>query len=303
MLAIKSGGTHLLHHNINIDDLAQIRGWHEQRDSNNQEKILRPLATLFPYLLRHKARLILATFALLAAAGLTLVLPIAVRYMVDYGFTGDNPNLIDDYFIFIIFVIALLAITSSLRYYMVMMIGERVVADLRSDVFRHLTYLSPSFYDKTKSGEIISRLTADTTLIQSAFGASASIALRHLLMFAGSTTLMVITSPRLSLFVLLAIPLIVLPLLGFGRAVRNRTSHVQSTLANAIAYATEVLGSIRTLQAFTNEKNVSDRFEGDIETTYEAALIATRARALLIATIILIIASSIVAVLWLVRWT
>ncbi|KZL01368.1 Lipid A export ATP-binding/permease protein MsbA [Pseudovibrio sp. Ad5] len=269
-----------------------------QRDSNNREKTLRPLATLFPYLLRHKARLVLATFALLAAAGLTLVLPIAVRYMVDYGFTGDNPNLIDDYFIVIIFVIALLALTSSLRYYMVMMIGERVVADLRSDVFRHLTYLSPSFYDKTKSGEIISRLTADTTLIQSAFGASASIALRHLLMFAGSTTLMVITSPRLSLFVLLAIPLIVLPLLGFGRAVRNRTSHAQSTLANAIAYATEALGSIRTLQAFTNEKSVSDRFAGDIETTYEVALIATRARAFLIATIILIIASSIVAVLW-----
>lgn len=187
-----------------------------QRDTKTREKTLRPLATLFPYLLRHKARLVLATIALLAAAGLTLVMPIAVRYMVDYGFNADKPNLIDDYFIGIIFVIALLAVTSSLRYYMVMMIGERVVADLRSDVFRHLTYLSPSFYDKTKSGEIISRLTADTTLIQSAFGASASIALRHLLMFAGSTTLMVFTSPRLSLFVLLAIPLIVLPLLGLA---------------------------------------------------------------------------------------
>ncbi|KZL20805.1 Lipid A export ATP-binding/permease protein MsbA [Pseudovibrio axinellae] len=269
-----------------------------QQDPKKREKTLRPLATLFPYLLRHKTRLVLATIALLAAAGLTLVLPIAVRYMVDYGFSADNPNLIDDYFIGIIFVIALLAVTSALRYYMVMMIGERVVADLRSDVFRHLTYLSPSFYDRSKSGEIISRLTADTTLIQSAFGASASIALRHVLMFAGSTTLMVITSPRLSLFVLLAIPLIVLPLLGFGRSVRNRTSHAQSTLANAIAYATEVLGSIRTLQAFTNEKTVSDQFGVDIESTYEAALVATKARAFLIATIILIIASSIVAVLW-----
>ncbi|SDR32567.1 ABC transporter transmembrane domain-containing protein [Pseudovibrio sp. Tun.PSC04-5.I4] len=269
-----------------------------QRDTKTREKTLRPLATLFPYLLRHKARLVLATIALLAAAGLTLVLPIAVRYMVDYGFSADKPNLIDDYFIGIIFVIALLAVASSLRYYMVMMIGERIVADLRSDVFRHLTYLSPSFYDKTKSGEIISRLTADTTLIQSAFGASASIALRHVLMFAGSTTLMVFTSPRLSLFVLLAIPLIVLPLLGFGRSVRNRTSHAQTTLANAIAYATEVLGSIRTLQAFTNEKSVSDQFEKDIDSTYEAALVATKARAFLIATIILIISSSIVSVLW-----
>ncbi len=269
-----------------------------QQDSNTREKTLRPLAILLPYLLRHKPRLILATIALLAAAALTLVLPIAVRNIIDYGFSGDNPNLIDDYFLLIVFVIALLAFTSSLRYYMVMMIGERVVADLRSDVFRHLTYLSPAFYDRTKSGEIISRLTADTTLIQSAFGASASIALRHLLMFAGSTTMMVFTSPRLSFFVLLAIPLIVLPLLGFGRAVRHRTSHAQGTLANAIAYATEALGSIRTLQAFTNEKSVSDRFENDIETTYDAALVATRARSFLIGTVILIIASSIIAVLW-----
>ncbi len=269
-----------------------------QQDSNTREKTLRPLATLLPYLLRHKPRLILATIALLAAAALTLVLPIAVRNIIDYGFSGDNPNLIDDYFLLIVFVIALLAFTSSLRYYMVMMIGERVVADLRSDVFRHLTYLSPAFYDRTKSGEIISRLTADTTLIQSAFGASASIALRHLLMFAGSTTMMVFTSPRLSFFVLLAIPLIVLPLLGFGRAVRHRTSHAQGTLANAIAYATEALGSIRTLQAFTNEESVSDRFENDIETTYDAALVATRARSFLIGTVILIIASSIIAVLW-----
>ena len=262
------------------------------------EKILSSLRTLLPYMLRHKSKLILATFALLAAAVLTLILPIAVRYMIDYGFSEDHPSLIDDYFFGIIVVIALLAMTSSMRYYMVTMVGERVVADVRSSVFRHLTYLSPEFYDKAKSGEIISRLTADTTLIQSAFGASASIALRHLLMFFGATALMVYTSPRLSMFVVFAIPLIVLPLLGFGRAVRMRSSHAQNTLANAIAYATEALGAIRTLQAFTNENRVADRFGSDIETTYNAALVATKARAFLIGTIILIIASSIVAVLW-----
>lgn len=269
-----------------------------RKTAKKREKTLSPLSTLFPYLLRHKAKLAFATFALLAAAGLTLILPVAVRYMIDYGFGGDNPNIIDDYFLGIIAVIALLAVTSSLRYYMVMMIGERVVADVRSDVFRHLTSLAPEFYDKSKSGEILSRLTADTTLIQSAFGASASIALRHLLMFFGSTALMVYTSPRLSMFVVFAIPLIVLPLLGFGRAVRHRTSRAQDTLANAIAYATEALGSIRTLQAFTNEKRVADRFEGDVESTYQAALVATKARSFLIGTIILIIASSIIAVLW-----
>ncbi|MDX5595446.1 ABC transporter transmembrane domain-containing protein [Pseudovibrio sp. SPO723] len=267
-------------------------------EAGKQRKSLKPLAALFPYLLAHKSKVIAATAALITAAAVTLILPIALRYMIDYGFSKDNPELIGDYFLGILVIIAVLATASSLRYYLVMWIGERVVTDLRANVFSHLTNLSASFYDSAKSGELISRLTADTALIKSAFGASASIALRHMLMFSGATIMMVISSPRLSVIVILAIPLIILPLIAFGRSVRSRTRHAQNTLADAVAYATEALGAVRTLQAFTNEDRTATRFAKDTERAFGASLHATKARSILIGSIILIIASSIVGVLW-----
>ena len=148
----------------------------------------------------------------------------------------------------------MLAGASALRYYLVTTLGERIVADLRAEVFGHLTALSPAFFDKAQSGEMLSRLTADTTQIKSAVGASVSIALRNLVLFLGAATMMVVTSPKLSAFVLGAIPLIVLPLVGFGRSVRRRSRAAQDTLADASAYAAEQIGAVRTLQAFTNEQ-------------------------------------------------
>ena len=150
-------------------------------------------------------------------------------------------------------VVAVLALASAPRYYLVTTLGERIVADLREDVFAHLASLSPAFFDTAKTGELISRLTADTTQIKSAVGASVSIALRNLVLFVGAAAMMVVTSPRLSAFVLAAIPVIVLPLVGFGRAVRRRSRAAQDTLADASAYAAELIGAVRTLQAFTNE--------------------------------------------------
>lgn len=269
-----------------------------ESETTKQRRSLKPLAALFPYLLAHKAKVIAATIALVTAAAVTLVLPVTLRYMIDYGFTKDNPGLIADSFLAILIVVAVLAVASSLRYYLVMWIGERVVTDLRANAFAHLANLSASFFDQNKSGELISRLTADTTLIKSAFGASASIALRHMLMFVGATIMMVISSPRLSVVVIIAIPIIILPLIAFGRSVRTRTRTAQDTLAQAIAYATEALGAVRTLQAFTNEAAASERFRGETEQAFQASLHATKARSILIGTIILIIASSIVGVLW-----
>ncbi|UPJ48957.1 ABC transporter ATP-binding protein/permease [Bradyrhizobium sp. 200] len=259
---------------------------------------LRPLLALAPYVARYRGRALLAFISLTVAAITTLVVPIAVRRMIDFGFSPEGIALINSYFSVMIAVVAVLAAASASRYYLVMTIGERIVADLRRDVFAHLISLSPAFFDSARSGELVSRLTADTTQIKSAVGASVSIALRNMMLFIGAATMMVITSPKLSGFVLLAIPLIVLPLVAFGRWVRRLSRNAQDTLADASAYASELVGAIRTVQAYTSERLATGRFGGEVEQAYEAARSSTRARAVLTLIIIFIVFSSVVAILW-----
>jgi ATP-binding cassette, subfamily B, bacterial len=259
---------------------------------------LRPLLALAPYVARYRGRAVLALIALTVAALTTLLVPVAVRRMIDFGFTPKGVALINSYFSVMIAVVAVLALASASRYYLVMTIGERIVADLRRDVFAHLLSLSPSFFDSARSGELVSRLTADTTQIKSAAGASVSIALRNILMFIGATAMMVFTSPRLSGFVLLAIPLIVIPLVAFGRWVRRLSRNAQDTLADASAYASELVGAMRTVQAYTSEQLADARFGRAVEQSYQAARVSTQARAVLTAVIIFIVFSSVVAILW-----
>eukprot|EP00903_Cladosiphon_okamuranus_P002291 g2289.t1 len=267
-------------------------------DTKTNRRSLKPLTRLIPYLKKHKGMAIGALVALFSAAIITLILPAAVRRMIDFGFGADDPALVNSYFAVLIGVVCALATASSIRYFLVMWIGERVVAELRSDVFAHLTRLSPAFYDSAKSGEILSRLTADTTQIKSAFGASASQAMRNLIMFAGASVMMVVTSPRLSVIVLAAIPVILVPILGFGRQVRKRSRFAQDTLADASAYAGEMLGSIKTLQAFTHEDRSAGRYGGAVDAAFKAARKAIMARAALTGFAIMVIGASIVAVLW-----
>jgi ATP-binding cassette subfamily B protein len=259
---------------------------------------LRPLLELAPYVARYRGRAILALVALTVAAITTLVVPVAVRRMIDFGFTPEGIAMINSYFSVMIAVVAVLAGASASRFYLVMTIGERIVADLRRDVFAHLISLSPAFFDSNRSGELISRLTADTTQIKSAVGASVSIALRNIMLFIGATAMMVITSPRLSGFVLLAIPVIVIPLVAFGRWVRRLSRGAQDTLADATAYASELIGAIRTVQAYTSERLANARFGGEVEQAYEAARRSTRARSVLTAIIIFIVFTSVVLILW-----
>ncbi|WP_068313395.1 ABC transporter transmembrane domain-containing protein [Polycladidibacter hongkongensis] len=266
--------------------------------SSAKQQSLSSLAALLPYLQKRKLRVFWAFVALIVAAAAALMLPVAARFMIDNGFAGDNPTLIQDYFLAIIAVTVVLAVSGSLRYYLVMTIGERVTADLRQDVFAHLLKLSPQFYDENKSGEILSRLTADTSLIKSAFGASASIALRQFLTLIGAVAMMVVTSPRLSAFVIIAIPFIVLPLIGFGRMVRNRARKAQDALAESASFATEALGGVRTLQSFTAETQTSEFFSNSAEEAYKAAQSATRARAFLIFLVIFVALTAVVGVLW-----
>ncbi len=259
---------------------------------------LRPLLALAPYVARYRSRAALAFVSLTIAAITTLVVPVAVRRMIDFGFTPEGIAMINSYFSVMIAVVAVLAGASASRFYLVMTIGERIVADLRRDVFAHLISLSPSFFDSARSGELVSRLTADTTQVKSAVGASVSVALRNVMLFIGATAMMVITSPRLSGFVLLAIPLVVIPLVAFGRWVRRLSRNAQDTLADATSYASELLGAIRTVQAFTSEQLANARFGGNVEQAYEAAKSSTRARAVLTFIIIFIVFTSVVAILW-----
>jgi ATP-binding cassette, subfamily B, bacterial len=259
---------------------------------------LRPLASLLPYLARYRKQALAAAFFLLLATATTLTLPVAVRRMIDNGFSGNDINFINNYFAMMIIIALVLAIASAARYYFVIWLGERVISDVRADVFAHITSLSPEFFDKEQSGEIVSRLTADTTQVKSAVGATASMALRNTLLGIGAVIMMVATSPRLSLIVLGAIPLIVLPIVAFGRAVRRRSRKAQDTLADATAYASESIGAVRTMIAFANETLVRGRFAGAVENAFGAARLAIRTRALLTAFAIFLIFASVVLMLW-----
>jgi ATP-binding cassette subfamily B protein len=259
---------------------------------------LRPLLALVPYVQRYRGRIVAAVGALVVAAMATLAVPLAVRRMIDYGFTAESAQFIDQYFAMMLVVAAVLAASSALRYYLVMTLGERVVADLRTAVFSHLLTLSPGFFDTQRVGEIASRLTADTTQIKSAFGASASIALRNLVLFVGAAIMMVVTSPWLSGLVLFVIPLIVLPLVAFGRMVTQRSREAQDTLADASAYAVEMIGAARTIQSFTGEAAAGSRFGAAVERAFEAARGSTKARAWLTAAIIFLVFASVVGILW-----
>lgn len=271
----------------------------DEPDKKTRSRSLSALKPLLPYALRNKKRIALALVALTAASAATLTFPFAVRRMIDFGFSGASAGLINSYFAAMAAVVGVLALASGCRYYLVMTLGERVVADLRDDVFSHLSRLDASFYDTARVGELVSRLTADTTQLKSAFGASASILLRNLFMFAGAIVLMILSSPKLSGLVLIAIPIIVFPLIGSGRLVRKRSRRAQDTLADASAFASENLGAVRTMQAFGAEAATTRRFALAVEEAFEAARTATGARAVLTAVAIFMAFASVIGVLWL----
>jgi ATP-binding cassette subfamily B protein len=260
---------------------------------------LAALRPLLPYAMAYRGLIAGALVALIVASGATLAVPIAVRRMIDYGFSEERPGLIHAYFIAMIGVVAVLSLASGLRYYFVMTLGERVVADLRSDLFAHLTRLDASFFDAEKTGDIVSRLSTDTTQLKSTFGSSASIALRNFFMFFGAAAMMVVTSPKLSAYVLVAIPIIILPLYAAGRAVRERSRAAQDTLAEATAFATESLSAVRVMQAFLAEAASAARFRKAALGAYEAARATTISRSIVTIAAIFLSFASVVLVLWL----
>ena len=260
---------------------------------------LSTLRPILPYARRRAGRIAAALVALVFASAATLIVPYAIREMVDRGFHGGGTGSVHVYFGLLIGVVLVLAIASGARYYLVMTIGERIVADLRGDFFRHLTTLDQTFFDSEKTGEIVSRLSADTTQLKSTFGSSASVALRNIFMFIGAISMMIATSPKLSAYVLIAIPLIVLPLYAAGRSVRERSRRAQETLAEATAFASENLDAARVMQAFVAEDFTARRYQAAADEAYEAARVMTQSRSVVTAIAIFLAFASVVVVLWL----
>jgi ATP-binding cassette, subfamily B, bacterial len=271
-----------------------------QRDlpERSNPRDLRPLARLLPFLLRYKLQAAAALVALAVASAATLTIPIAVRRVLDHGFTGADSAVVNSYFIAMLGVVAVLAVSSSVRFYFVSWIGERIVADVRDHLFAHLTRLTPAFYEQQRTGEVVSRLTADSQSIKSAFSSTASIALRNAVMLLGALAMMVYTSPKLSGLAALAIPLIVVPLIIYGRRVRNLSRKAQDALAQSAAFAQERIGAITTVQSNTQEDNTVANFAVSTVNAFNATTTRNTARSILTALIIFVSMGAIVLLLW-----
>lgn len=280
------------------------------RDKAHREKArsVKPLRRLIPFVLRYPGLLFAFVIFLTFAAFLTLLLPAAFRLVVDCGFSGAASSEIcrrfavgdqlAGYFGIGIIVAALLGIASALRFYFISRLGERVVADLRRAVYDHLLDLSPGFYANTRTGEVLSRLTTDTTLIQTVVGSSISIAIRTVATTTGALVLMFVVSWKLALMMFAVGPVILGPIVLFGRRVQRLSRSTQDSLAGASARASESLRAIETVQAFTRENEERESFAGSVEQTFDVSLRRIRVRAFMTAVIFSSILTGLIAVLW-----
>ena len=255
-------------------------------------------SAFWPYVARYAVCASLAGVALLVAAAATLAMPVAVRYVIDDGFSGGSGASIESSFIFLMLAAGLLALASAARFYFVSWLSERVICDIRTDILGRVLLLSPAFFDETRTGGLVSSLTVDAAQVEKAMGTALSVALRNLLLLCGAVAMMVMTSPFLSVLIVGIAPLVVLPVVAFGRMVKRRSRHARELLADAVSCASEAVGAVRTIQAFNATRSVLDRFSGAMENAFDASRRAMLARAFLTATIIFTVFSGIAAVLW-----
>ncbi|MGZ5079145.1 MAG: ABC transporter transmembrane domain-containing protein [Usitatibacter sp.] len=273
--------------------------------STTQEPRKSSLATLkglVPFLAPYKRQFLMAGVALLVAAGATLAIPYAFKQMIDLGFGAAGSKSIqhvDLYFLALFGVASVLAVATAARFYMVSWLGERVTADIRNAVYKHVVTQSPQFFEITRSGEVLSRLTTDTTLIQAVVGTSISMALRNALLFIGGLAMMFVTSAKLSSIIIVLLVVVVLPIIVFGRRVRKLSRDSQDRIADASAMAGEILNAMTTVQAFTHETIEAERFGASVERAFKTAIRRIRARSLLTVIAILLVFGAIVFVLWL----
>jgi ATP-binding cassette subfamily B protein len=263
-----------------------------------KSRSLQPLRRLMPFMWPYRVRILGALIALFASSAATLVLPFAARVMIDKGFGDQAVAQIDFYFIPLILAVTAMAVATAIRFYLVTWLGERVIADIRSAVFDHVIGLTPAFFEITRTGEVLSRLTADTTLIQTVVGSSASVAMRNLVMFVGGLVLLIVTSAKLSAIVVGAVLLVMIPLILFGRWVRSLSRKSQDRIADTSARASETLNAVATVQAFTHEDIDRTLFGDAVELSFHVAVRRTTARAVMTAAAMFGGFASIIGVLW-----
>jgi ATP-binding cassette subfamily B protein len=264
---------------------------------------LAALAGLLPFLRPYRRQFALAGIALLVAAGATLAIPYAFKQMIDHGFGAAagarSIANVNATFLALFGVAAVLGVATAARFYMVSWLGERVTADIRSAVYRHVVQQSPEFFEVTRTGEVLSRLTTDTTLIQAVVGTSISLALRNTLLFVGGLAMLFVTSPKLTSIILGLLVLVVVPIVLFGRRVRKLSRDSQDRIADASALAGEILNAMPTVQAFTGEQREAQRFGSSVEHAFRTAMRRIRARSILTMLAIVLVFGAIVFVLWL----
>jgi ATP-binding cassette, subfamily B, bacterial len=259
---------------------------------------LKPLRALLPFLRPHVGTLLLALGALLVAAAAMLALPVALRNLIDEGMAAGSPETINRYFIAFLAAAAVFGVFAALRFYLVTWLGERVVADLRQAVYERVIRMDPAFFEVTRTGEVLSRLTADTTLVQSIAGVNLSITLRSIITVAGSLVMLAVTSLKLTAIIVVLIPLLIVPLVILGRRVRKLSRTSQDRIADTSGLADETLNAIQTVQAFTLETLNADRFGAAVEDSFDAAVKRTRVRSTLTAIATMLIFGAITFVLW-----
>ena len=266
-------------------------------EEREKAKRINALSGLWPFLRPYGGLMLAAFLALVLTAAISLILPIAVRQIID-GFNASDGEILDRYFMFALAVAGLLAVGTGLRYYLVTRLGERVVADIRKAVFDRMIGMSPAFYEKIMTGEVLSRITTDTTLILSVLSSSVSVALRNVLIFLGGLVLMLFTSTKLTLLVLLIVPAVIVPIVVLGRRLRKLSRENQDWIASSSGRASEALLSVQTVQAFTREDEVRAEFAEVTEKSFESAKTRIRTRAWMTVIVIALIFSGVVGVLW-----
>jgi ATP-binding cassette subfamily B protein len=268
--------------------------------AQGQRGSLAVLRALGPFLSPYRLRVALAAAALLVAAAATLTMPLAFRQLIDLGFSGEGASGagVNRAFLALFAVAIVLALGTALRFYCVSWLGERVTADIRNAVYRQVLRQDPRFFETLRTGEVLSRLTADTTLIQTLIGTSVSLGLRNAMLFAGALAMLVITSPQLASVIVGLLVVVVLPILVFGRRVRRLSRDSQDRIADSSALAGETLNAIQIVQAYAREDFEGRRFDASTETAFASAVRRVRARSALTALAIVLVFGAIVFVLW-----
>lgn len=261
-------------------------------------KSARPLAELWPYLKPYRRVLAWAMVALLLASGSMLALPVALSQLVDKGMSAGNSETVNIYFIAFLGVAVLFGAFAAMRFYLVTWLGERVVADVREAVYRNVIRMDPQFFEVTRTGEVLSRLTTDTTLVQSISGVGISIALRSTINLVGAIVMMAITSIKLLGLMLIAMPAVIVPVISLGRKLRKLSRSSQDRIADTSGLAGETLNAIQTVQAFTLEALNTRRYDAAVEESFKVAVVRTRVRAWLTALSTTLVVAAITIVLW-----